>query len=315
MFWRRTTEDDLETCVAINPSQIGYELVGRNRALEAWRILLKSPSFLGFTVESETSIGDHRIVGFGSGVFVSRAFLDRELAEPRPCLNARVIASVAEGCPVVLSKDQLKRANTCDGVDIVILTAAIRYDLLDPAQLDEVRSQLWLACLTAYRGYRLYRVVRESTGSTDIAYMKSQGVYGRIETFDGDRALMVSMREDTLARPGSIPALLYSFREPRLGLSEIHQQLVEAAMQGDTDEQLAKSLSVKLPTVKKRWAAIFDHAARAGLDLGNGCEDDPDRHTRGPQKRHRLLAYLREHPEELRPWLTTHARSTSSSAR
>lgn len=314
MFWRRTTEADLETCLAINPSQIGYEFVSRHRGLAAWRTLMKSSSFVGCTIESEIPIGDQRIMGFGSGAFVSRAFLDRELARPRPCLNARVIASVANNRPVVLSKDQLKRANARGGLDIVMLTAAIRYDLLDAAQLEDVRSQIWLACLTAYRGYRLYRVVSESTGSTDIAYMKSQGVYGRIVMFDGDRALMVSTREDALARPGSIPAVLYSFREPRLGLSGIHQQVIEAAMQGHTDERLAKSLSVKLPTVKKRWAAIFDHAARAGVDFGNGCSDNPDRHTRGPQKRHQLLAYLREHPEELRPWPSPRA-STSSSAR
>lgn len=315
MFWHRTAPNDLETCLAINPSQIGDELMGRALALAAWRALMTSPSFLGFTVESEAPIAGQRIVGFGSGVFVSSGFLDRERADPRPYLNARIIASVAEGCPVVLSTEQLRRANTCVGVDIVLLTAAIRREQLDPQQLEEARSQLWLACLMAYRGYRLHRVVRESTDAADIAYMKSHGVYGTIVHFDGDRALMVSTREDALARPGSIPAVLYSFREPRLGLSELHHQLIEAAMQGLTDEQLAESLSMKLATVKKRWAAIFDHAARAGVNAGNGFDDNPDRHTRGPQKRHRLLAYLREHPEELRPWLPTRARATSSSAR
>src|SRR5262249_56596538 len=123
---------------------------------------------------------------------------------------------------------------------------------------------------------------------------------------DADRALMISTHEDAMARPGSIPAILYSFREPRLGLSEGHQQLLKAAMQGLTDAQLAESLSMKLPTVKKRWTAIFDRVARSRLDVGNMSDryDNPDRHTRGPQKRHHLLAYLREHPEELRPWLS-----------
>src|SRR5262245_46725555 len=101
MFWRQTTKDDLETWLAISPSQIGHELVGRDRARAAWRMLMKSPSFLGATIVSEIAIGDHQIMGFGSGVFVSRAFLDRELAKPAPYLNARIIASVAEGCPVV----------------------------------------------------------------------------------------------------------------------------------------------------------------------------------------------------------------------
>jgi hypothetical protein len=314
MFWHRTAEHDLETCLAINPSQMGHELVGRNRALVAWRSLMKSPSFVGCTVESEIPLCNHRIMGFGSGVFVSRAFLDRELAEPRPGVNARIVASIAERCPVVLSKEELKHSNTCGGVDVVFLTAAVRADLLDPKQVGEVRSQLWLACLMTYRGYRFHRVVRESMDAADVAYMTSHGVYGSVFAFE-DGALMVSTRDDAMARPGSILAILYSFREPTLGLSEIHQQLLEAAMEGLTDEELAESLSMKLPTVKKRWAAIFDRVACTRSDLSIGSNDDPDRHTRGPQKRHHLLAYLREHPEELRPWLSTRTRSTFSSAR
>jgi hypothetical protein len=301
-------------------------VVGCQRALNAWRCLLKWRAFTAFTIESESPISGHRIVGFGAGVFVSQAFLDEEIADPRPGLNARIIASLAEGQPVVLSPRELKRANTIAGVNIVFLSAAVRADVLDPDQVQQVQTQLSLACLLTYRGYRIHRVAREATDAADIAYMRSHGVYGTICGFEEfrrrnpttawspDRALMVSTREDALARPGSVPAILYSYSEPILGLSDPLRELLEAAVHGLTDEQLAESLSLKLPTVKKRWAAAFEHVARVRPEL-LGTTDDPDRHTRGRQKRHLLLDYVREHPEELRPFLSSPARSGSAAER
>jgi hypothetical protein len=192
-------------------------------------------------------------------------------------------------------------------------------DVLDPQQLDQVRAQLWLACLSSYRGYRLRRAMREATDAADVEYMRSHGVYGSIFMFEDfhrahpgnpwnrDRALMVSTREDALRRPGSVPALLQAFREPVLALSDCHKQLLEKAVHGLTDDELARALRLKRPTIKKRWAAVFHHIGLVKPDLLAG-RDHPDRFTRGPQKRHRLLEYLREHPEELRPWMNAASR-------
>ena len=55
--------------------------------------------------------------------------------------------------------------------------------------------------------------------------------------------------------------------------------------------------------MKKRWAAVFERVATARPDLLPELEYDSDRQTRGRQKRHHLLAYVRQHPEELRPVL------------
>ena len=77
-------------------------------------------------------------------------------------------------------------------------------------------------------------------------------------------------------------------------------ELLEVALRGSTDEETCQVLGMKLSAIKKRWAALFHHIAKIKPELLPGT-DDGDRQTRGPQKRHRLLAYLREHPEELRP--------------
>jgi len=142
--------------------------------------------------------------------------------------------------------------------------------------------------------------------------MRSQGIYGQTFTFETlqsgvsrrwntDRALMVSTPEDATRRPGSIASILCASRKPVLGLTAVQQRLLQAALHGLTDQQLAGELSLKLPAVKKRWVAIFEQVAKVRPDI-LACVGIHDEGTRGPQKRQYLLEYVREHPEELRPW-------------
>jgi hypothetical protein len=42
MFWRALHEDDLPVCLDIDPRHAGDELVGKARALDAWKILVPS---------------------------------------------------------------------------------------------------------------------------------------------------------------------------------------------------------------------------------------------------------------------------------
>ena len=94
--------------------------------------------------------------------------------------------------------------------------------------------------------------------------------------------------------------MLFTYLEPVMRLRDTDQELLLAALDGLTDGQLADVLDLKLPALKKRWASLFDRVGRVRPDLvPQSDRETPD--TRGPQKRHRLLAYLREHPEELRP--------------
>ena len=84
-----------------------------------------------------------------------------------------------------------------------------------------------------------------------------------------------------------------------LRLSGADQELLWAALEGQTDAKLAVSLHLTMPAVKARWRSIFARFARLKPEVA------PEFHgegSRGPQKRHRILAYLREHPEELRPF-------------
>ena len=125
---------------------------------------------------------------------------------------------------------------------------------------------------------------------------------------------------------GSWVGALFEYEAPVLGFSRGEQSLLSAAISGTTDEQLAATLEISLPTIKKMWVSIYnrveDHrpaliaetddppvrnarVMAAGADPGRAVagllESGASAGSRGREKRRRLLAYLRQHPEELRP--------------
>lgn len=55
-------------------------------------------------------------------------------------------------------------------------------------------------------------------------------------------------------------------------------------------------------TVKKRWHEIYDRVAEVEPELlPPAIAEGPRAHSRGAERRRRLLNYLRQHPVELRP--------------
>ena len=99
--------------------------------------------------------------------------------------------------------------------------------------------------------------------------------------------------------PHSVAAGLFQHHvPPQFAFARGEQELLELALEGADDVSIAKSLFVTLPAIKRRWSNIFERVGSTRPDLcpldGNG--------TRGIQKRQRILAYVRSHPEELRPF-------------
>jgi hypothetical protein len=93
---------------------------------------------------------------------------------------------------------------------------------------------------------------------------------------------------------------MYRYREPVLRLRPAEQKLLSAALAGKTDAELSDDLEMSIEAVKKRWMSIFARIDEFKPEILG--ETDADGDVRGPQKRHRVVAYIRAHPEELRPY-------------
>src|SRR5262245_32417549 len=142
MYWRPISEADLTKCLEIQPECLGDQIIGRGAALRVWKGLLNNPSFQANVIESDRPLAGHKIVACGMGVFVTRAFVDSEIGSPRPDISSRIIAAVASGESVVLSRAQIAEGNAGEGVDFVNMYGTWREGIMNSDQLAEVHALL-----------------------------------------------------------------------------------------------------------------------------------------------------------------------------
>ncbi|MDT8066971.1 MAG: hypothetical protein ROO76_02270 [Terriglobia bacterium] len=253
----------------------------------------------------------NEIVGFGFGVFVKKSFADAELRNPAPGLNCRIIESVLDGNSVVATYEEVRDANTRGDLDQVVLETSWKEGHLDAEQVQEVRVLLAKCYQELYAGYRFSRILSECVDERDFWHaqgLRSFQIVDRFEEYwkvnpdarwNPQRALSVATAETMRGDPGSVAAALFHrHRDPQFGFTREEQELLDLAMEGMDDLAATKALFVTLPAIKRRWQNIFHRVAALMPDL---CPPDGDG-TRGIQKRQRILTYVRNHPEELRPF-------------
>jgi hypothetical protein len=301
MYWRPIRQADLTVCLDIQPACIGDRTVGREAALRVWKELLHGPAFQANVIESERPIAGHTIVACGMGVFVDCAFVDRELANPEPGLNSRIIGSVVSGASVVLDREAIAAGNAGEGLDFVNLYGTWRDGVLNDTELAEVHSLLGTSFVDNFAGYRFNRVLKEAIGQPRIELARATGTYRLVAEFpELDSALAVATPESVLTAPYSVATSLWRYRAPVLRLRPTEQQLLAAALGGKTDAELSAELGVSVEAIKKRWVSIFERVAEFKPEILSST--DVESAKRGPQKRHRVVAYVRAHREELRPF-------------
>lgn len=298
--WRPATCIDIDPGLRIQLKNRGDALVGSEAAVESWKRLFRDPFSSMSVLESSPTIRGHCLVGFGAAVIVSSSFANAAIVNPRPDINSRVIACIHSGQPVIATRSEVARANAEEGIDIVVLYGVWRDDILNPAERQEAKTLLASSFTEQYAGYRIRKILCETVDDLGREFLERSIVYKAVAEFpELGRVLYVMTRESVKAVPGSLGNVLFNFREPMLRLRDSDQQMLLAALRGVTDSELATELGLTLSAVKARWRSTYTRIAAVMPGL---VSDAGDNECRGSQKRHIVLAYIRSHPEELRPY-------------
>jgi len=298
--WRPATWNDIEPGLSIQPKYRGDALVGVQAALEAWNHLIRDRFFNSGVFESSSLPQSQRMVGFAASVLVSSEFADAELANPRPDINSRVIASIHSGRSVLATPREVARANAAGGVSVLSLCGTSRHQILSPPDLKETQTLMAAGFVELHAGYRIRRFFQETAAETDEDFLRRSIEFRVLADFpEVGRHLFLMTRESVQDLPGSLGNVLFRFRKPALRLRESDQQLLVAALTGATDQELASGLGFTLSAVKARWRSTIARVEESMPDL---VRDAANHEGRGAQKRHRVLDYVRRHPEELRPF-------------
>ena len=124
----------------------------------------------------------------------------------------------------------------------------------------------------------------------------------------------MARREDALTNPAYTLTLLFtSYARPIFGFTPPEQRILTLALEGRTDESIARVTGTSSATVKKRLRDVYVKVADASPPAPSLAKPFLNG-TRGAETRRHLLNYLRDHPEESRPNYSAAASTSANSA-
>jgi DNA-binding CsgD family transcriptional regulator len=159
----------------------------------------------------------------------------------------------------------------------------------------------------AHLGYHIRAIVHETFRPVHKALQLASGM-AQLHEFaqavpddcsDPRPSVQVGMtRRQSLAEPAGSPiSLLFRSEMPRYYFAASERRVLRAALSGRSDADIAAQFGVTRDAVKKTWRNVFARVDHATNGDANGAADQTG------HRRRQLLEYIRQHPEELRPFV------------
>lgn len=282
---------------------------------KAWLSLMGRLAFTAIIFEEPVDGNGRRLVGAGISAFVSDAFVRDIKKAPLGWIGPEIVRRIADGDSPVLSDREVSEANTRGGLNLIGWHGATS---VEDAKRPDVLNFVFSSFIELHRGFLIKELLGQADCPEVLQSMRNSGGYfydqqlgtfvpsipGTPDEVATRPHLMGSTRELALAGTWLSGSALFSYQAPRFVFSRSEQRLLQAAMHGSTDMELSEQLGISASSVRRCWLSIYNRVATHAPELlGESVATDYEtaNAVRGRGKKYRLLAYLREHPEELRP--------------
>jgi hypothetical protein len=313
--YREMQSTDVSRCVQIvaeNPILKPRYGAAISQLAGCWLSLLKTQAFTAVVFE-EIASGTRRLIGAGISAFLSDTFVREMKAPPLKWVGPEIIRRISAGNSPVLSDREVAESNTRGGLNLFGWHGAT--SVKDGIRV-EVLNTFFGSFIELHRGFLIKEVLGQADSVGMVGAMSNSGggyfdpelhryvqsLPTRAEDVLSTPHLMGQTREMAVAGAWLSGSSLFSWQSPQFGFRRSEQRLLMAALQGGTDEDLSNELNVSLSSVRRTWLAIYQRVVEREPELlGESSPSEATLPGRGKGKKHRLLAYLREHPEELRP--------------
>ncbi|HYK24765.1 MAG TPA: hypothetical protein VEV18_00785 [Steroidobacteraceae bacterium] len=239
---------------------------------------------------------------------------------PLGWIGPELARCVVLGVLPLLTGKRLRELNSRGGLNLVVWEGCIRPEFEERGEahralitsfIAQHRGFLWKEIIgsQAANGARLEWTIRSgallwnptAAQYTDLSGLDPEEIARKPHIIGLTRSIEATRGGSWV---GSWIGSLFDYCAPRLGFGGAEQRLLLAALRGEsTDEELSDALGVTLATVKKTWLSIYDRTTNGAAPILRCYSGEGPFGARGREKRRRLLAYLREHPQELRPHL------------
>ncbi len=282
---------------------------------EAWLRLLQCEAKIAIVFHAGEG-SRAPICSLGISAFVLDDFLSEMKTPPHFWLGPELTRRIMRNESPLLTGKQLRDANSRGGLNQVCWESCFRPEYETRGELQRHAMSVFIQ---EHRGYFMKEAICQPDGPDHLDFTLKTGGFlwdplacGYTSTLRTDSSEIVSnphivgttrdleRKRDDWA--GSWLGALFDYHPPLLGFNRSEQRLLSSALSGATDEQLAGMLGTSLPTVKKIWISIYRRVKGCQPELiPDPLPSDTPASSRGREKRRHLLAYVREHPEELRP--------------
>lgn len=189
----------------------------------------------------------------------------------------------------------------------MVLTQGFDLEGLDDGGWAHVAGATMAAFVDVHRGYNLALIINETFGDAGVAFVE-RATPATIHRFtllsrSGERLVTACwfLRREEAERDGAFILPMFNYCRPVLGLTATEQRILQIAVSGATDEEIARALQKPIGAIKSGWRRIHARAA-ADPHLGMHVGHTRSEKVRGVQWRHVIVDYVRNHPEELTPY-------------
>lgn len=278
--------------------------------------LLEEDRLIGGLIEDYDATGGRTVVAATLSGFVSPEFRHYYLDRPWPCLTNWLLLRCLKGeSEIFLDRAQQAQGNLNRGLDLVMLDyIQTPMDFTSP-EGRRIMTVFFPFFLSIHRGYNLNSMIVEA-GAIYEQMALSAG-FRLYKTLDLDRdppaepvppgatskrAVYFFRREMIADTPPSTPvSAVFTYLPPRFRFTAGEQRMLVRAIDGLTDEEIAGTLDVSRDAVKQTWRSIYDHVIQVMPDLVDRGQVQGGDGARGQEKRRRIVAYVRDNAQELRP--------------
>lgn len=277
--------------------------------------LLATERLAGRCVEAASaaraSSVERKLAAFGLSGFLADDCADAWVERPTPGFALEMLERCrrdASGSGL-LDADGIAQANSGEGLHLFPFCWLQRPSDTSTPLGAELLAQGMRAFLTQHVGYNLKRILKEAAPEQESVL--TRGGLVRLKSFPGGPAapgehlLFGLAREQARGEArGSALSLLFSTPPPRLGFTRIQQHVLLGAVDDLSDEEIAGHLNVSTHAVNMRWRTIYERMlqdANVAASVFDRREASAARAATA-QKRRRVTAFVRAHPEELRPY-------------
>jgi hypothetical protein len=310
--FRIGTRADLPHCAKLLPAGFRASSAIRHRLIDLWDQLLTADAKTFTVIEDLEQKHPANIEAFGLSVFVTDRFAEEFCAAPRPHLPAIVYERMLAGDNVVLTPQELLRANTTTGINIAVLHFGLRNEDLADARTAQALAAGSAAFYFFHGGYRVNCMINEVYGAQSVHYMEAGG-FRLIRDFQNETPAdfadippahypyLFMLRRGWIELGAVNPlSMLLSASAPRIFFPNTERRVLERALLNESDAQISANLGVSVDAVKKSWRSIYGRVSRRAPYVIPATDLERSG-SRGQEKRRHLLEYLRTHLEELRP--------------